>query len=52
MDVHVIYFDESKQKVVRSYIGSSFMGHFKDVHGDLDLTLRFPWMAQMLIGKP
>ena len=47
MDVHVIYFDESKQKVVRSYIGSSFMGHadagdtfehFKDVHGDLDLT--------------
>ena len=47
MDVHVIYFYESKQKVVRSYIGSSFMGHadagdtfehFKDVHGDLDLT--------------
>ena len=27
MDVHVIYFDESKQKVVRAYIGTSFMGH-------------------------
>ena len=47
MDVHDIYFDEAKQKVVRSHIGSSFMGQanadetyksFKDVHGDLDLT--------------
>ena len=47
MDVHVIYFDESKQKVVRAYIGTSFMGHathkdtvksFEEVHGDLDLV--------------
>ena len=47
MDVHVFYFDEQKQQVVRSYVGSSFMGHatadgtyshFKKVHGDLDVT--------------
>lgn len=44
---HVLYFDESKQQVIRLYIGSTFMGHataeqiykhFKKVHGDLDVT--------------
>ena len=27
MDVHVFYFHEEKQKVVKSYIGSHFLGH-------------------------
>ena len=27
MDPHVINFDEKEEKVKRSYIGSSFMGH-------------------------
>ena len=27
MDVHVFYFHEEKQQVVRSYIGSHFLGH-------------------------
>ena len=27
MDVHVFYFHEEKQQVVRSYIGSHFLAH-------------------------
>ena len=47
MDVHVIFFDSNKQEVVRSFIGSHFMGHaraedtfasLKEVHKDLDLV--------------
>ena len=47
MDVHVIFFDSNKQEVVRSFIGSHFMGYtraedtsasLKEVHKDLDLV--------------
>ena len=47
MDVHVFYFHEEKQQVVRSYIGSHFLAHtngketfqsIQAVHGKLDLT--------------
>ena len=47
MDVNVIFFDSNKQEVVRSFIGSNFMGHasaentfasLKEVHKDLDLV--------------
>lgn len=47
MDLHVTYFDEKKQLVVRSYIGAHFMGRakqedtyraIKEVHGDLDIV--------------
>ena len=46
MDVNVIFFDSNKQEVVRSFIGSNFMGHastedtfvsLKEVHKDWDL---------------
>ena len=46
MDVHVFYFHEEKQQVVRSYIGSHFLGYanaeetFQSIqagHGKLDL---------------
>ena len=46
MDVHVFYFHEGKQQVVRSCIGSHFLGHadaeetfqsIQAVHGKLDL---------------
>ena len=47
MDVHLTFFDSNKQEVVRSFIGSHFMGHastedtfasLKVVHRDLDLV--------------
>ena len=47
MDVHVFYFHEGKQQVVRSYISSHFLGHanaeetfqsIQAVHSKLDLT--------------
>ena len=47
MDVQVIFFDSNKQEVVRSFIGSHFMGYaraedtfasLKEVHKDLDLV--------------
>ena len=46
-DVHVFYFHEEKQQVVRFYIGSLFLGHanaeetfqsIQAVHGKLNLT--------------
>ena len=57
MHVHVIFFDSSKQ-VVRSFIGSHFMGHasaedtlapLKEVHKDLDLVLN---LVQVSIDGP
>ena len=48
MDVHVFYFHEEKQQIVRSYIGSHFLCYtnaeetfqsIQAVHGKLDLTL-------------
>ena len=47
MDVHLFYFHEEKQQVVRSYVWSHFLGHgnaeetfqsIQAVHGKLDLT--------------
>ena len=47
VDVHVIFFDSNKQEVVRSFIGSHFMGHAsaedtfvssKEFRKDLDLV--------------
>ena len=47
MNVHVFYFHKEKQKVVRSYIGSHFLGRanaeetlqsIQAVQGKLDLT--------------
>ena len=47
MDVHINYFNEEKEKVVRSYAGASFMGHaladhtvtsIQKVTGELDLV--------------
>ena len=46
MDLHITYFDEKTQLVVRSYIGAHFMGRAKqdtyravrEVHGDLDIV--------------
>ena len=47
MGFHVIFFDSNKQEVVRSFIGSHFMGHasaedtfvsLKEVHNDWDLV--------------
>ena len=47
VDVHVFYFHEGKQQVVRSYIRSHFLGHanaeetfqsIQAVHSKLDLT--------------
>ena len=58
MDVHVIFFDSSKQEVVRSFVGSHFMGHasaedtfapLKEVHKDLDLVLN---LVQVSIDGP
>ena len=50
MDVHVIFFDSNKQEVVRSFVGSHFIGHasaedtfasLKEVHEDLELVHNF-----------
>ena len=47
MDFQVIFFDSNKQEVVRSFIGSHFMGHasaedtfasLKEIHKYLDLV--------------
>ena len=47
MDVHIIFFDNEKSQVVRSYLGSHFMGHataedtyksLAEIHNGLDLV--------------
>ena len=57
-DVHVFYFHEEKQQVVRSYIGSHFLGHanaeetfqsMQAVHDKLDLIHN---LVQVLIDVP
>ena len=58
MDSHVFYFHEEKQQLVRSYIGSHFLGHanvketfqsLQAVHGKLDLTYS---LVQVSMGIP
>ena len=58
MGFHVIFFDSNKQEVVRSFIGSHFMGHasaentfasLKEVHKDLDLVHN---LVQVSVGGP
>ena len=62
MDVHIIYFYETTNRVKRVYLNSQFMGHatvsgmkdyFKKVHNGLDIinkviiNNRCQWMGQM-----
>ena len=58
MDVHVLYFHEEKQQVIRSYIGSHFLGHaiteeifqlIQAVHGKVGLTHN---LVQVSMGGP
>ena len=58
MDVQETLFDSNKQEVVRSFIGSYFMGHasvedtlasLKEVHKDLDLVHN---LAQVSMDGP
>ena len=58
MGVHVIFFDSNKQEVVRSFIGSHFMGRasaedtfasLKEVRKDLDLGHN---LVQVSMGGP